>query len=60
MKRRLAGLAIAASLVAAAPAANVNAEPTDARVVIAKRCSSGYTHARMPWWPQVPTRRAVL
>jgi len=38
----------ALSLVAAAPAASVQAEPQSPQAVAAHRCSSGYTHAVLP------------
>lgn len=49
MKRRLAGFAVALSLVAAAPVANVTADATRPTAVAAKSCSSGFTHAALPW-----------
>lgn len=49
MRRRTVGLLAALALLAAAPAASVEAQPANApQVVAAKSCSSGFKHAVMP------------
>ena len=50
IKGRRAGLVVAAALFAAVPAANVQASsPATPQAVAAKPCSSGWTHAALPW-----------
>jgi hypothetical protein len=48
--RRRAAVALAAlSLVAAAPAASVQAESSPPQATAAHTCKSGYRHAHLPW-----------
>ena len=49
MNRRIAGLLAALALIAAAPAAQATPASHGSQVVAAKSCSSGYTHASLPW-----------
>ena len=50
IRNRVARLLVALALVAAVPAATVEADraPTGPQAVAAKSCSSGYTHAVLP------------
>jgi hypothetical protein len=49
-KTRSAALLAALSLIAAAPAASVDASPVHhPRAVAAKSCSGGYVHASLSW-----------
>lgn len=45
MKRRLVGLALALSLVGAAPSAVADSSSDSVRAVASKTCGSGYRHA---------------
>jgi hypothetical protein len=47
-RTRVAVVLAALSLVAAAPAPSVQADPHSPHAVAAHRCSSGYTHAVLP------------
>jgi hypothetical protein len=50
LRTRVAVVLAALSLVAAAaPAASVQAESGSPQATAAHRCSSGYTHAHLPW-----------
>jgi hypothetical protein len=49
LRSRVAVALCAVSLVTAAPAASGQAEPASPEAVAAHRCSSGYTHAHLPW-----------
>jgi hypothetical protein len=51
VKTRTVGLLLALALLAAAPAASVDAEPAGSsfHAVAAKSCSAGFTHARLSW-----------
>jgi hypothetical protein len=49
-KTRTAALLAALSLIAAAPAASVDASPANhPQAVAAKSCSAGYVHASLSW-----------
>jgi hypothetical protein len=49
LRTRVAVVLAALSLVAAAPAASVQAHTEGPQATAAHRCSSGYTHAHLPW-----------